>query len=115
MIRDRVTAFEKCVLIACLYDFETGALLARGSLRLKNVTDTFISAATSDLDVEIKLRWFYEQEFSSSVKGSRTRLHFSKLLRVSEGVGACWFSASIYSYLSECIHLWQEQCMPGHR
>lgn len=76
MIRDRVTAFEKCVLIACLYDFETGALLARGSLRLKNVTDTFISAATSDLDVEIKLRWFYEQEFSSSVKGVEDTVTF---------------------------------------
>ncbi|EFO64135.1 Hypothetical protein GLP15_441 [Giardia lamblia P15] len=76
MIRDRVTAFEKYILVACLYDFETGALLARGNLRLRNVTDTFISAAASDLDVEIKLRWFYEQEFSSSVEGVKDTVTF---------------------------------------
>lgn len=62
-VRDRVAAFEKSTITVCLHDFETDTLLARGKLRLKNVTNTFIAAATSNLDVEIKLRWFYEKEF----------------------------------------------------
>lgn len=76
MIRDRVAALERCTLAVCLYDFETDALLARGSLRLRNVVNTFVSAAASDLDVEIKLRWFYEKEFLSSVKGAEDTVTF---------------------------------------
>lgn len=74
--RDRVTAFEKSVLTVCLHDFESDMLLARGSLRLKNVTNTFVAAATSDLDVEIRLRWFYEKEFLQSVKGAEDTVTF---------------------------------------